>query len=165
MIQDEIDALVTRIQGYISEITISDLKRQGDIVIELNDLKKSLKGGLTCLNKVFTHASEHLCRNIADKLEDVTYRHPKATITASARGFFSIEDPEAFILWYEEMFPKGNGLRKLLELVSSKKKTSEFFEMNVLERGEPLPACVKSHIIATCKIRKIANGKKEEGNC
>ena len=164
MIQKEIDALVTRIQGFTPEITLVDIERQGDIVIELNELKKTLKGGLTCINKVFDHASNHLCRTIADELASVTYRHPRATITASARGFFSIEDPHAFIKWYEKMFPGGDGLGKLMELVGNKKKTSEFFEMNVLEQGEPLPKFIKSHIIATCKIRSNANGKKEKGS-
>ena len=160
-LQKRIDILVTRIQGFTSEITISDLEHQGDIVIELHDLKKCLKGGLTSINKIFDHASEYLCRTIADQLEDVTYRHPKATITASARGFFSIVNPEEFIKWYEILYPEGNGLRKLIELVSSKKKINEFFELEVLSQGLPLPSCVKSHVIANVKIRKNNHGKEE----
>jgi len=139
------------LQGVISHATLQALEEQTDLVIVLKALKAALEGGVTCVNTVLDKAEEHLCRTIADKCEEIPYRHPRATVTPSARGFFSIKDGTAFMAYLNSTESKP--LEKFLEIASSKKASSEFFE-KILSEGNPLPPGIKGHILARVQIRK-----------
>ncbi len=146
--------LLETLQRVPAEITLSTLEQQGDIVLALRQLRDTLKEGLTKSNKILAPVEQHLCQTIANKIEDgLSYKHPKATITASARGFFVVVDG---IKFYEWLCKDGNEkapLQKFINYVNSKKERAELCD-NLLSDGKDVPAGIKEHIIASVTIRR-----------
>ena len=142
-----LDALLECLQRVPAEITLITLDDQAGLVIELRNIKDLLKGVLKQGNKVLTAAEQHLCQTIANKGDDdVTYHHSKATVTASARGFFSIVEPDLFYDWC--------GTAKIfVRYVSSETEKTELCE-GLLGEGKKLPPGIKEHVIASVTVRR-----------
>lgn len=142
-----IDELVGQCTAVPAQVTLDSLEEQGDILIQLDNLKKMMKGGLKCINKALTKSEDHLCRTIADECDEIPYHHPRATLSPSARGFFTISDAAVFL-------DSLNGdLEEFVQLTASSKQLQEHCE-RFLERGERLPKGVKGHIQAKVAIRR-----------
>lgn len=149
--------LLEDLQCVPAEITLIELDAQSEMVLELREIKALLKESLTKINKVLDPAERHLCQTIANETEDgLTYNHARATITASARGFFSIIEPTLFYRWIkaqkyqepEEVF---------VNLVNSKKARAELCE-ELFQDGKNLPPGIKEHIIASVIVRRKSDG-------
>ena len=153
-LEETINKMSEHLSLIPAEITLVPVAEQADLVLVLHSLRDLMREGVKEINKVREKAEEHLCKTIASD-EEIPYRHPIATITPYARGYFSVtnaEDVINFLSKYED-----NPVQKFTELVMSKRACNEYFE-EFLQEGEPLPRGIRHHIIATVQIRRKKNG-------
>jgi len=153
-----LDSVLELFQRVPAEITVIPLDDQAGLIIELRNLKDLLKGSLKPVNKILASGEQRLCQTIANDPEGdgITYQHSKGTVTATARGFFSVSDPSAFYEWLrineaEETIPA------FVRYVNSKRERTEYCE-ELLRQGLSLPDGVKEHIIASVTIRRKSDG-------
>jgi len=128
-------------------------------VMVLREVRDILKEGSKKLNKLLAPVEQHLCQTIANHSEDgLTYHHPLGTVSATARGFFSINDPMVFYEWLtRNREDKKEAIEAFVTYAYSKKARTELCEA-LLEKGEVLPPGIKEYIIASVTVRRKSNG-------
>ena len=157
-LENILDEIGEHFQLIPAEITRVDLEEQGTIILISREIQELLREGSKCVNKTLSSAEQHICQTIANEIEDgVTYRHPKGTITATARGFFGINNPVQFFAWVKQEYGANNAIAEFVGLVSSKTKRKELCE-GLLIDGKQLPQGIKEHIIASVHVRRKKHG-------
>ena len=151
---EELTAHIEHMEATSTAIGMDDL---ADLVVVLDALKKNGDDIRKRLNKANDVAKEVLC-NVLFENEIMPYRNDDATLSPSARGFFSVQDPNQLLDWLRLRGDLENPLSEFLELATKKKPLQTLCE-EALEAGQPLPPGIKGHVTRTITVRRKGTRK------
>ncbi len=156
LIAQNLDAAYEELTAHIEHMsatsTAMEMDDLADLVVVLDALKKNGDDIRKRLNKANDTAKEVLCNLLFDN-EVLPYRNDDATLSPSARGFFSVQDPNELLGWLRLSDEVEDPLARFLELASKKKPLQKLCE-EALEAGQPLPPGIRGHVTRTITVRR-----------
>lgn len=133
-------------------ITTIPLNGKAGLVIEIRELRDILRDSLKAINKALAAAEQHLCQTIATTDDGLQYRHDKGLVTATAKGYFNVDDPPKFFKWLNVQNSQ-TPFQEFVRYCSAKKELRALCDA-LLSDGKNLPDGIKEHIIAAVQIRR-----------
>ena len=152
---DQLDSLLDKfsieMESIPSTITLAELEEKGNIVLAMNGMKDLFKAGSKLCNRELDKAEEHLCTVMVNH-ELLPYRHPKATLSPSVTGFFTVKNGKEFLDYLIKQ-NEEEPYDLFAKLVNSKKALKIYCEA-LLGSGKNIPTCISKHITAKVNIRR-----------
>lgn len=148
----DLEELVTRIVEKVCVVPNREtpLEQQAEFYEWLRELKDLLGEVTKGVNIAIRETSKSFAFAMADAGEDTKFRTNNTTLTVSAEGYYSINDPKGFLLYLE------NDTEKFVNLATHKRALTKFCE-EILSSGYDLPDCLKYSIVPAIRMTKRAD--------